>query len=101
MVWSTYINLAIGGIYNMSRKTVTISHMLNQTKDWKDHTTINVNTSQKGITLDDFYDQQMKFNKQQSEFNMKVSDFMEQQMKFNNMILKRLDNLVVKNNLKE
>ena len=99
----------------MSRKTVTVSHMLNQTKDWKDHTTINVNTSQKGITLDEFYEQQMKFNKQvadfmesqqefnkqQTDFNNKVSNFMKSQLEFNNMILKRLDNLVAKNNLKE
>ena len=67
--------------------------MLNQTSKWQKETTVNVNTNIKGVTLQEFYEQQMKFNKQQLEFNKKVSEFIKSQLEFNNMILKRLDNV--------
>ena len=56
----------------------------------------------------EFNKKQHEFNKKQQEFNQKVVKFMSDQNKINQRILslvqslvKRIDNLVVKNNLKE
>ena len=57
--------------------------MLNKPASWQKETTLTVNTLQKGITLQDFYEQQMAFNKQQMDFNKQVIEFMTGQKKFN------------------
>ena len=61
--------------------------MLNKPISWQKETTLTVNTLQKGITLQDFYEQQMAFNKQQMDFNKQVIEFMAEQKKFNGQVV--------------
>ena len=77
--------------------------MLNKPASWQKETTLTVNTLQKGITLQDFYEQQMdfnkqviefmteqkKFNEQQRQFNGQVVQFMTEQKKFNEFVMKQ------------
>ena len=41
------------------------------------------------------------YEKKQDQFNNRVLDFINQQQEFNKLIIRRLDNVVKKNNLKE